>query len=77
MAKAQRIRTRYMEPTYTVGSRIIAKTMGSNDRRQVTIPYPYELSGVDVHLRAARKLGWYHLDMVEYTDDGYIFEVEA
>ena len=76
MAKKLRIKTEYLGPTDTTGSRIRARVIGGN-RRQVTIPYPYELSGSDVHRKAARLLGWYHLTVVEYTDTGYIFEAEA
>lgn len=54
----QAIITKYHGPTNTRGSRITAKC----DAGSVTIPYPYELSGEDVHRKAAEtlrdKLGW-------------------
>lgn len=53
------IQTRYLGPTNSRGSRIKAWAEGGNS---VTIPYPYELSGENVHRKAAEalcaKLGW-------------------
>jgi len=54
----QAIVTKYIGPTDTKGSRIKATC----DAGSITIPYPHELSGEDVHAAAAmalvRKLGW-------------------
>lgn len=44
------IETRYVGATNTRGSRIIAKDLDGN---RVSIPYPHELSGEDVHRKAA------------------------
>lgn len=66
------IRTRYLGPSNYRGARIVAdvperlRTLDSGtdprSRWRVTIPYPYELSGVDAHAVAARllaqSLGW-------------------
>ncbi len=53
------IQTRYYGPTNTRGSRIKAWAEGV---KSVSIPYPHELSGEDVHRAAADKLaakyGW-------------------
>ena len=53
------IKTKYKGPTNTRGSRIIAS---DEDGNRVTISYPYELSGQDVHHKAAaalcEKMGW-------------------
>lgn len=53
------IQTRYLPCTNTRGSRIKAWAEGGHS---VTIPYPQELSGEDVHRLAADKLcdklGW-------------------
>ena len=53
------IQTRYYGPTNTRGSRIKAWAEGVGS---VSIPYPHELSGEDVHRAAAEKLaskyGW-------------------
>lgn len=54
----QAIVTKYIGPTDTKGARIKATC----DAGSVTIGYPHELSGQDVHAAAAmalvRKLGW-------------------
>jgi len=48
----QAIQTKYIGPTNTRGSRIKAWcAVGS-----LTIPYPYAMSGIDVHQVAAQKL---------------------
>lgn len=47
------IQTKYMGPTNVRGARIKAT---DNDGNSVTIPYPHELSGEDVHRAAADKL---------------------
>lgn len=65
------IRTRYLGPTNYRGARIVADvperlaTLREDEpasRWRVTVPYPYELSGVDAHAVAARllaqSLGW-------------------
>ena len=53
------IKTVYRGPTNSRGSRIIAS---DEDGNRVTIPYPHELSGMDVHAKAAvelcRKMKW-------------------
>lgn len=53
------IQTKYHGPTNTRGSRIIAD---DGDGNRVSISYPYELSGEDVHRKAAEalreKMGW-------------------
>lgn len=53
------ITTKYLPATDTKGARI---TAFDGDRNRVTIGYPHELSGVDVHTKAARelckKMGW-------------------
>ena len=60
----QAIVTRYLGPTNYRGSRIKATA----DAGSITISYPHELSGEDVHRAAAEalraKLGW-------DTDHGY------
>jgi hypothetical protein len=53
------IRTRYYGPTNTRGSRIVAD---DGDGNRVTMPYPHELSGDEVHRVVAealrQKMGW-------------------
>lgn len=77
----QAITTKYFGPTGTKGSRIKAHCNAGS----VTIPYPHELSGEDVHKAAAlalvKKLGW---DDPHYgqligggTDSGYVFVFES
>ncbi len=55
----QSIRTKYHGPTNTRGSRIGAETEAGH---RLSISYPHELSGEDVHRKAAvllcRKMGW-------------------
>lgn len=48
----QAIHTRYFGPTNTLGARIKA----SCERGNLTIPYPHELSGDEVHREAVRQL---------------------
>ena len=48
----QAISTRYLGPTNTLGARIKA----SCERGSITIPYPHELSGDEVHREAVRQL---------------------
>jgi hypothetical protein len=74
------IRTRYIGPTNTKGARIRA----TNGARSVTIPYPYELSTEDAHMKAADKLililHEHDEERVEYAvarstrDDGYCLQ---
>ena len=68
------ITTRYKGPTDTKGSKIIATAEGGH---KVTISYPYELSGEDVHAKAAiclcLKLGWKGELIGGGTDKGYVF----
>lgn len=55
----QSILTKYHGPTNTRGSRISAVTEAGH---RLSISYPHELSGEDVHRKAAvalcRKMGW-------------------
>jgi len=48
----QAISTRYFGPTNTLGARIKATC----ERGSITIPYPHELSGDEVHREAVRQL---------------------
>ena len=48
----QAIKTKYFGPTNVSGSRIKA----SCARGSITIPYPHELSGAEVHREAVRRL---------------------
>lgn len=48
----QAIQTKYLPPTNHRGSRIKATC----ERGSITIPYPHELSGDEVHREAARAL---------------------
>jgi hypothetical protein len=69
----QAIVTKYAGPTNTRGSRIIAKCEAGS----VTIPYPHELSGEDVHRKAAEalcaKLKWEGKLIGGSTKTGYVF----
>lgn len=68
------IRTKYVGPTNTRGSRIIA---GDEDGNRVTISYPYELSGEAVHRKAAdalcAKMGWKGDLASGSLKNGYVF----
>lgn len=68
------ISTRYKGPTDTKGARIIAT---DSDNNRVTISYPYELSGEDVHRKAAEalcaKMGWTGKLIGGGTKQGYVF----
>ena len=74
MTKA--IETHYRGPTDFKGSRIIAD---DGDGNRVTISYPYELSGEDVHRAAAaalcKKMGWAGAETLVggSTKRGYVF----
>ena len=48
----QAIQTKYLPATNTRGSRIKATC----ERGSITIPYPYDLSGDEVHREAVRQL---------------------
>lgn len=54
------IETRYLGPTDTRGSRIVASIDGHLDAQgrpsRVTIPYPHELDSADAHMAAALEL---------------------
>lgn len=71
----QAISTKYIGPSNVRGSRIKATC----DAGSITIPYPHELSGEDVHKAAAlaliAKLGWgdYGRIIGGGTKDGYVF----
>ena len=66
--------TKYVGPTNTRGSRIIAS---DSDGNKVTISYPYELSGEDVHRKAANalcsKMNWTGNLVAGGTKTGYVF----
>lgn len=68
------ISTRYKGPTDTKGARIVAT---DSDNNRVTISYPYELSGEDVHRKAAEalcaKMGWTGKLIGGGTKQGYVF----
>jgi hypothetical protein len=69
------IHTKYISPTNTRGSRVKAYTCGSGSIKgfEVTIPYPYELSGEHVHFAAVKAqikkhgLNW-NLEGMRYGD---------
>jgi hypothetical protein len=72
----QAITTKYISATNTKGSRIKATCEAGS----ITISYPHELSGQDVHAAAAmalvRELGWddYGKSWIAGgTKDGYVF----
>jgi hypothetical protein len=58
------IKTHYKGATDTQGARIIAKCYG----RQKSIPYPYELSGEDVHRKAAQAWVDHHMSQNGWGD---------
>jgi len=69
------ILTKYLPCTNTKGSRIKAWTEGGN---QITIPYPHELSGQDVHELAAQslvdKMEWKNIKLYGGgIENGYAF----
>ena len=66
--------TKYISATDTKGSRIKAS---DSDRNSITIPYPHELSGEDVHRKAAlalcEKMQW-STDLIGGgLKNGYVF----
>jgi len=72
------IQTYYMGPTDNRGARIKAKLMDGVLPASVTISYPYEKSGIDVHMVAVQSLcdkaGIGNLNWVNaHFDNGYIF----
>lgn len=72
------ISTHYLEPTDHRGARIVATAEGGH---RVTVSYPYELSGTDVHAVAAvalaRKLHWKGTLIGGGTAKGYVFVFEG
>jgi hypothetical protein len=68
--------TKYRGPTDTRGARIIAS---DEDGNRVSIPYPHELSGEDVHRKAAvalcDKMRWTGADTLVCggIKHGYVF----
>lgn len=68
------IQTKYFGPTSYRGSRIKAFDCDNNS---ITISYPYELSGEDVHRKAAEtlrdKMGWKGELLGGSLRDGYVF----
>jgi hypothetical protein len=68
------IETKYHGPTNTRGARITASDLDGN---RITVPYPHELSGEDVHRVAAEalrdKMGWSGRLIGGSTKAGYVF----
>ncbi len=68
------ISTKYHGPTNTRGSRISAN---DSDGNRVSIPYPHELSGEDVHRKAAQtlcnKMNWPGKLVGGAVKNGYVF----
>ena len=68
------ITTKYLGATNTRGSRIKAFDMDGNS---ITIPYPHDLSGEDVHRAAAQalcaKMNWSGMLIGGATSGGYVF----
>jgi hypothetical protein len=68
------IQTKYIGPTNFRGSRIKAS---DGDKNSITISYPYELSGEDVHRKAAEalrdKMGWTGNLIGGGLKNGYVF----
>lgn len=68
------IETKYLGPTDFRGARIKAT---DSDGNSISIPYPYELSGEAVHLKAAEalrdKMGWTGKLVGGSTKNGYAF----
>lgn len=66
--------TKYHGPTNTRGARI---TASDEDGNQVSISYPYELSGEDVHRKAADalcdKMNWKGRLVGGSLKNGYVF----
>lgn len=74
MEASQAILTKYLPPTNSRGARIKATSASG---LSVTIPYEYELSGVDLHAVAVKKLceklNWSGELVAGGTDVGYAF----
>jgi hypothetical protein len=72
--KMKAITTKYHGPTNTRGARI---TASDEDGNRVSISYPYELSGEDVHRKAAdrlcEKMGWKGRLVGGSLKNGYVF----
>ena len=77
------LRTKYIPATDTKGAKILAYGMG----KQKSIPYPYELSGEAVHIKAAKawvdwhmtRQGWCETSKyIEtlYTPKGYVHTIK-
>jgi hypothetical protein len=68
------IQTKYIGPTNFRGSRIKAS---DGDKNSITISYPHELSGEDVHRKAAEalrdKMGWTGNLTGGGLKNGYVF----
>ena len=68
------ITTKYHGPSNVRGSRVSASDLDGN---RVTISYPYELSGEDVHRKAAdalcAKMGWTGALAGGAVKHGYVF----
>lgn len=68
------ITTKYHGPTNTRGARISASDLDGN---RVSIPYPHELSGEDVHRKAAEalmaKMDWTGPLVGGAVKHGYVF----
>ncbi len=66
--------TKYHGPTNMRGSRI---TASDEDGNRITIPYPHELSGEDVHRKAANalctKMKWNGKLVAGSLKNGYVF----
>ncbi len=66
--------TKYHGPTNMRGSRI---TASDEDGNRITISYPYELSGEDVHRKAAQalcdKMSWGGELIGGSLKNGYVF----
>ena len=73
------IKTKYIPATDTTGSKIRATCNG----RQVSVPYPYELSGEAVHLFAAVEWCLRHKRQIigagRYNErtKGYVFPIDC
>lgn len=62
------IRTKYIPATDTTGAKILATGIG----KQKSIPYPYELSGENVHKKAAQAWVDFHLSRQGWADTSHI-----
>jgi hypothetical protein len=62
------LRTKYIPVTDTKGAKILATGMG----KQKSIPYPYELSGEAVHIKAAQAWVDFHLSRQGWGNTSHI-----